>query len=45
MSVLDSKYQAKIRDLMDNHTSVVSEAQAKARRLEAEVKALQEKLL
>lgn len=45
MAVLDSKYQARIRDLMDSHTVVVNESVAKARRLEAEVKALTERLL
>ena len=31
--------------MMDSHTNVVNEAQAKVRRLETEVKSMQEKLL
>ena len=43
--VLESKYSAKIRDLLDQHQQQLAEEKSKARRLEAELKALSDRLL
>lgn len=43
IKVIESKYSAKIREMMDTHTQVVGEAQAKVRRLEAELKQINER--
>jgi hypothetical protein len=44
LRVIESKYQAKIREMMDTHTSVVGESQSKVRRLETDLKTLTERL-
>ena len=43
--VLESKYSAKIRDLLDQHQQQLAEEKSKWRRLEAEHKALSDRLL
>lgn len=41
--MIETKYQAKIKEMMDTNTIVVSEAQSKARRLESDLKQLNDK--
>jgi hypothetical protein len=38
--VIESKYNAKMREMLETHTAVVSEHQGRARRLDGELKAL-----
>lgn len=42
--VIESKYNAKMREMLETHNAVTSEHQGRARRLEGELKALQERL-
>ena len=42
--MIETKYQAKIKEMMDTHNVVVSEAQSKVRRLEQELKGMNDKL-
>ena len=41
--MIETKYQAKIKEMMDTHNVVVTEAQGKVRRLEQDLKQANEK--
>lgn len=40
---MESKYNGKIKEMMDTHNNVISESNGKVKRLEAELKQLHEK--